>query len=288
MELYNAFRILGVFRYFLYSSGWQDTLIAALTVAFALIVMVVSYMLGGLNFAIIISKKKFGTDVREYGSGNAGMTNMHRTFGKKAGLIVLAGDAGKTFVSCLVGYLFLGRFGAFIAGLFCMLGHMFPIKYKFKGGKGVICVAVAVLMTDIGNPAVYFIPFLFIILFVIFAVIVLGTKYVSLGSVMCMLIYPVFLYSFEFLGYSAEEIVKNPAKAEVGYYVLIAFLMAAMVVFMHRQNIVRLWQGKESKFDLHMTDKKALYNKKENADCESASQETVPEAKKSKKSSKKK
>ena len=285
MVMYNTLRLLGVVRYFVYSSGWPDGVISAITIASVLVVMASSYILGGFNFAIILSKKKFGADVRDYGSGNAGMTNMRRTFGKKAGAAVLLGDMGKTVVACLIGYLFLGRFGAYIAGLFCMMGHMFPVKYKFKGGKGVVCVATAILMTDIGNPSVYFIPFLFIILLGIFIVIVLGTKYISLGSIMCMLIYPVFLYSFEFMGQSAEDIATNPNNLEVGFYILIAFLMTAMVVFMHRQNIVRLWRGEESKFDLHMSDKKALYNKEkeEEKDAEPVKAHAKNNSKKSKK-----
>lgn len=282
MVMYHTLRLLGVVRYFVYSSGWSAGVISAITVASVLIVMVASYLLGGLNFAIILSKKKFGTDVRGYGSGNAGMTNMHRTFGKKAGATVLLGDMGKTVVACLIGYLFLGRLGAYIAGLFCMLGHMFPVKYKFKGGKGVVCVATAILMTDIGNPAVYFVPFLFILLLGIFVVIVLGTKYISLGSIMCMLIYPVFLYSFEFMGQSAEEIALNLNNFEVGLYVLIAFLMTSMVIFMHRQNIVRLWHGEESKFDLHMSDKKALYNAQKDEEASDSEKSNTKKSKKKK------
>ena len=286
MLMYNTLRIYGVVRYFLWNSGLPDGAKSAITILSVAGIMAISYILGGFNFAIILSKKKFGTDVREYGSGNAGMTNMRRTFGKKAGTAVLLGDMGKTVIACLIGYLFLGRLGAYIAGLFCMMGHMFPAKYKFKGGKGVVCVATAILMTDIGNPSVYFIPFLFIILLGIFVVIVLGTKYISLGSIMCMLIYPVFLYSFEFMGEKAEDIATYQGNLDLGLYILIAFLMTAMVVFMHRQNIVRLWRGEESKFDLHMSDKKALYNEKK--DKETA--EDTPESSdnNSKKSKKKK
>ncbi len=259
MAVYNSIRILGVLRYFLWGSGLPDGVISALTVLSALVLIIVPYLLGGLNFAIIISKKKFGLDVRDFGSGNAGMTNMHRTFGKKAGIITLAGDAGKTFVSCLLGYLLLGKLGAYIAGLFCMLGHMFPIKYKFKGGKGVVCVAVVVLMTDIGNPQFFFIPFLFLVLFAIFAVIVLGTKYVSLGSVMCMGLYPIFLHSLETAQLSAEisnieQITMN--YSEMGFYVTISVVMAITVIFMHRENLKRLWSGQESKISFRSSGKK--------------------------------
>lgn len=259
MAIYNSIRILGVLRYFVWGSGLPDAVISAITILSAIVLVVVPYLLGGLNFAIIISKKKFGVDVRNFGSGNAGMTNMHRTFGKKAGIITLAGDAGKTFVSCLLGYLLLGKLGAYIAGLFCMLGHMFPIKYKFKGGKGVVCVAVAVLMTDIGNPMFAFIPLLFLVLLAIFIVIVLGTKYVSLASVMCMCLYPIFLHSLERVQMATELNSFEQLSAsytEIGFYVTIAFIMAATVVFMHRENLKRLFNGQESKLDLSSFKKK--------------------------------
>ncbi len=228
---------------------WLQYTLLGLCVA---VCMVVPYLLGELNFAIILSKKLFGVDVRDYGSGNGGTTNMLRTFGKKAAIVTLVGDMGKAVVSCLLGYLVFGRLGAFIAGLFCMLGHTMPIKYKFKGGKGVACAAAVILMTDLGN--IWWVPIVFLALLIIFAVIALGLKYVSLASVMCMLIYPVLLYEMEMLMASTSTVVVT----EFGLYVIIAFLMAALVVFMHRENIKRLLQGKESKLDL-FSKKKTLY-----------------------------
>jgi glycerol-3-phosphate acyltransferase PlsY len=250
--------ILGPLRYFLSNSSLPEGVQIAITALAFVVCMVVPYLLGQLNFAIIISKKKFGVDVRDYGSGNGGTTNMLRTFGKKSAIITLLGDMGKAIVSCLLGYLLLGRLGAFIAGLFCILGHTFPIKYKFRGGKGVACVAAVILMTDLGN--VWVVPFIFIILLILFAVIALGLKYVSLASVMCMLIYPLFLYEVEQLFIDA---IKRPdgtvfVNKEVGLYVVLAFLMAAIIVFMHRENIKRLWQGKESKLDLSKKSKPAF------------------------------
>ena len=95
------------------------------------------YLLGSLSSAVIVSRALFSDDVRSHGSGNAGMTNMFRTYGKKAGVLTLCGDVLKTVVATLLGYLWLGYIGAYLSGLFCMLGHMFPVFYKFRGGKGV-------------------------------------------------------------------------------------------------------------------------------------------------------
>lgn len=107
-----------------------------------LLIVAAAYLLGSLNFAIIVSKKLYGKDIRKYGSHNAGMTNMFRTFGKKAGFLTLAGDADKALVSVLLGRLLLGEDGAYLAGLFCILGHIAPAYYRFKGGKGVVVTAV--------------------------------------------------------------------------------------------------------------------------------------------------
>lgn len=250
---YNFFRIIGLVRYYsLPLLGDNEILYYVIFSLSVVACIIIPYFLGSLNFAIMISKKKYGVDIRDFGSGNAGMTNMCRTFGKKSGMITLGGDAGKAFISCLLGYLFIGRLGAFIAGLFCVLGHMFPLQYKFKGGKGVACAAVMILMTDLGSP-VYYIPIVFILLLACFIFIVLGTKYVSLASIMCILVYPLILNSFEMsymtlqaesggLGLSGIYIM------DYMFYVIISVILSILVVFMHRNNIKRLLHGEESKF----------------------------------------
>lgn len=206
----------------------SEGLRGALIIISALICIAVPYLLGSLNFAIIISKTRYKADIRSFGSGNAGATNMMRTFGKSAAGLTFLGDALKAFVSGLLGYAMLGQYGAYIAGLFCILGHMFPIYYRFKGGKGVVTAAISILMCN---------PFVFLILFALFVIIVALTKYISLGSVMCMLLYPVIL-----------DRIEKWFNGATGAYVIIAILMAALVIFMHRENIKRLWQGKENKF----------------------------------------
>lgn len=200
-----------------------------------LLCIVLPYLLGSLNFAIIISKLFYRDDIRKYGSGNAGTTNMLRTYGKLPAAATLLLDMSKGAVSVLLGLLILGTgvyteagytsvfSGTYIAGLFAILGHMFPCFYRFKGGKGVATTAVVVLCTN---------PFLFAILLLAFIIIVAGSKMISLGSVMCMLLYPVLM----------ARLAANQPQG-----ILISFLIAALVIFMHRSNIKRIWEGKESK-----------------------------------------
>jgi len=188
---------------------------------------IVAYLLGSLNFAIIISGKTYEQDIRNYGSKNAGMTNMMRIYGKKAAGLTLLGDALKAIVAGLVGYALLGQLGAYIAGCACVVGHMFPVFFKFKGGKGVVTAAMSIMMCN---------PFVFVIVLLLFIAIVAITKYISLGSVMCVLIYPFLLSAVDtwLLGGCP--------------YVLFALLISVLVIFKHRENIKRLRAGTESKF----------------------------------------
>ena len=196
---------------------------------------VLSYLLGSINFAIIISGKAYKQDIREFGSKNAGMTNMMRTYGKRAAGLTLLGDALKAVVAGFLGYALLGQLGAYIAGTACVVGHVFPVFFKFKGGKGVVTTAMTILMCN---------PYVFLVLFALFVVIVLSTRYISLGSVMCMLIYPFFLSAIDtWLAGGCP-------------YVLFALLISLLVIFKHKDNIIRLRQGTESKFSFKKSVKK--------------------------------
>ncbi len=191
-----------------------------------------SYLLGSLNFGLIISKYKYHEDIRIHGSGNAGMTNMLRTYGKAAAFFTLLGDAAKTVLSVLVvGRLCCGIWGGYVAGLFCIIGHVYPLYFGFRGGKGVITTAVMVLCL---NPLVALIDLL------IFAIVVLSTKYISLGSIICMMVYPLL----------QSRLVGNDMR------VIIAILIAAFVIFLHRGNIKRLREGTENKLQFHKKSKK--------------------------------
>ena len=196
---------------------------------------VLSYLLGSINFAIIISGKAYKQDIREFGSKNAGMTNMMRTYGKRAAGLTLLGDALKAVVAGFLGYALLGQLGAYVAGTACVVGHVFPVFFKFKGGKGVVTTAMTILMCN---------PYVFLVLFALFVVIVLSTRYISLGSVMCMLIYPFFLSAIDtWLAGGCP-------------YVLFALLISLLVIFKHKDNIIRLRQGTESKFSFKKSVKK--------------------------------
>lgn len=201
--------------------------ITLICLAFVAIILC-AYLLGSINFAIIISGRKYKDDIRSHGSKNAGMTNMMRTYGKKAAVFTLLGDAFKAFAACIIGYLVLGQLGAYAAGLFCMLGHVFPIYYGFKGGKGVVTAAATVLITD---------PPTFLILFALFAVMVLIWRYISLASITCMGLYPLVL-----------SFTSKIFAGKISPFILFTVLMAILIIGKHWTNIQRLREGTESKF----------------------------------------
>lgn len=183
--------------------------------------IIIPYLIGSVNFAMVISKVKYRNDIREYGSGNAGTTNMLRTYGKGAAVLTLFGDMAKAAVAVFLGAL-LWVDGACIAGLFCVVGHIFPCWFNFKGGKGIAPTAMVILLTS---------PPTFLVLLTIFVIIVVGTKYVSLGSVMCALLYPLLLSRF----------------GGVGINIIMSFMITILVVVMHRGNIKRILNKTESK-----------------------------------------
>ena len=208
-----------------------------------LITAIVPYLLCGVNTAIIVTKIKTGKDIRTMGRGNAGLTNTLRTQGKLAALFVLLGDVAKGVLSViLVGLAFKYLGGVdpraagsayewvlYAAGTSAILGHVFPIYYGFKGGKGVL-VTCSVLFAIDWLPA--------LILLAVFAIIVAISKYVSLGSIIAGSLYP-----FTVLLFSIME--KSPCFW--GNF-LFSGLMGLTIVFMHRQNIKRLRDHTEKKF----------------------------------------
>ena len=191
---------------------------------FHLICGVISYLLGSINCGVLISRV-YGKDIRSVGSGNAGATNMTRTFGKKAGALTFIGDFLKASVAMFICRLLMGIIGAYIGGIFCILGHAYPIYFKFKGGKGVVCIAAMGLFTN---------PIVLAIMLAVFAIILFGFKMVSLASIMTMIIYPMVLSNVE----------------GVGIRVIYAIFAAFLVVFLHRKNIVRIYNHTESKISL--------------------------------------
>jgi glycerol-3-phosphate acyltransferase PlsY len=240
------------------------------------LVAAAGYFLGSLNAGIIISKLIYHDDIRKYGSGNAGMTNMLRTYGKPAAAATFIGDGLKTVIAVLIGALILGTHnvdfliyegetystaaefalklrdlfgeetatvmlenvnaipnltfctgiaGMYIGGLASILGHAFPVYYNFKGGKSVTAAFFMVLCTN---------PLIALICLALFVIIVAWTKYISLGSIMAIIMYPLILNRID----------------GAGIHNLIAIVVMLLIIYWHRNNIKRIWDGTELKLNL--------------------------------------
>jgi glycerol-3-phosphate acyltransferase PlsY len=223
-----------LYSYICESLGVVNTTTGGILMIVSVLLCIASaYLIGSINPAIILSKKLYHEDIRSYGSGNAGATNTLRTYGTKMAILIFVLDLLKSAVAIILGSLILTlSMGGAISALFVVLGHMFPIYYKFKGGKGVACTAVCILMLS---------PISFVILLALFILIAALTRFVSLGSIMCAMLFPFLAYIFQ--------------GDDPGFIPLSALCIGAMVVFMHRENIKRLMAGKESKFSFKKTDK---------------------------------
>jgi len=188
-------------------------------------VALIGYLLGSVSFSVILTKLQFKTDVRDEGSGNAGATNVARVFGMKAGLFTLFCDILKTILPMFIGFVLLGDLGTAIAGIAAMLGHCFPVYFQFSGGKGVSVASAIAIFCDLR---------ICIISLIIFIIIVLITRYVSLGSIIAVTVLAINSMIF---GIGNEEI-------------FLLCYTAVMVIFMHRGNIKRLIKGEEPKFTI--------------------------------------
>ena len=211
----------------------------------------VAYLLGSINSAVLLSRLLYREDIREKGSGNAGLTNMLRVYGKKAALLTLFGDLFKTVLAVLIAGVFCGfsylkalSFSpmCWIAALFCVIGHIKPIYYRFRGGKGVLCAATAILVLS---------PPVFLVLILSFILLVWLTRYVSLGSITAAFLLPLSLQ-----GYMQAFIFTGD---EQGFYdagiMLFGVIFAAIVILCHRKNIGRLWRHEENKLSFGKKDK---------------------------------
>ena len=204
-----------------------------------ILIAIIAYLIGSINFSVILSKKMAGFDVRQKGSGNAGTTNMLRSVGKKAAAITLICDILKGVVSIgiaiLVGYLFNAQNKSIlvqIAAIAVVIGHTFPIFFGFKGGKGVATSLGVLIMTNwqIG-----------LICLAIAIIIMAITKMVSLGSCMAAIAFPL-------LTYFAANIFENAYTVKEGSsYFVYSIILAVIVLFNHRSNIKRIITGKENK-----------------------------------------
>ena len=202
---------------------------------FYVVTAIIAYLIGSVNFSVIISKKMAGFDVREKGSGNAGTTNMLRSVGKKAAAITLICDILKGVVAILIA-MFIGW--AFqvenksllvqIAGIAVVIGHTFPIFFGFKGGKG---VATSLGILIMSNWQIGLICLVFGVLLIVL------TRMVSLGSCAAAVLFPV-LTLF---------ITDNYIVSQGSGYFIYSIILAVIVLFNHRSNIKRILAGKENK-----------------------------------------
>lgn len=207
-----------------------------LTPVLLVLIAAAAYVLGSVNGSIIVSRYLFHSDVRTMGSGNAGLTNFYRNYGPKGIAGVLGIDIAKGALAALIGglvfplatgdqalkpeYVDIGRLFA----VFCLiLGHVFPVFYGFRGGKGILCGVSAVFIVDYNAG---------VIALVVFVLAFLLTRYVSLGSVLGTISVPVTLL----------------AKGFSGLCLILACLSVLLVIMKHGENIVRIIRHKEPRF----------------------------------------
>ncbi len=202
------------------------------------IIILLAYLIGSISPSIIISQLVKGVDIRTYGSGNAGMTNAMRLLGTKWGIIVALIDVAKGFcASWVIPHMLLDNSQLLImdeilirlsAGFSAVVGHIWTVFFRFKGGKGVLTMAGAglgVAPAPVG------------ICFGIFLIVLFTTRYVSLSSILAIVTFPFMVYILEWL--TAE-----PASL---YLKLFSFTLGVLIIYTHRANIVRLWKGEERK-----------------------------------------
>ncbi len=188
-----------------------------------LLCILLGYAFGCLPFAYMFGKLTKGIDIREYGSGNSGATNALRTLGVKIGVLVLVCDALKGVVAYIISYMiFKDNLLALYAGAGAVMGHNFPIQLGFRGGKGVATSLGVLLISDIQSG---------VIVFAIGIIIIAVTKYISLASVSCALLYLAIAY-FKF-GISETFLIYS--------------ILVVVLVYRHRANIKRLMSGTENK-----------------------------------------
>ena len=208
-----------------------------------IIIAIIAYLIGSINFSILISKKKAGYDIRQKGSGNAGTTNMLRNLGKKYAAITLICDVLKGVVAIGIAIIVGNILGdtnkallVLIAGVAVVIGHTFPIFFGFKGGKGVATSLGILLMTNwqLG------------LICLVFALVLMAlTRVVSMGSIAAAILYPVLTL---FVG-GGHYIVESTGLGN-GYFIY-SVILAIIVIFNHRENIKRILSGTENKISFN-------------------------------------
>ncbi len=187
----------------------------------------IGYLLGSLNWSIILSRAIYRSDIRRYGSGNAGMTNTLRTYGKSKAALVFVLDALKTVVAVLLANRLVGpQYGAMVGGAAALLGHVYPLYYHFKGGKGVVCGITLITLIDVRMAAAVLGTFL---------VVLAARRIISLASISGAVAFPLSALIFHW--------------GEWHYFVY-ALVVGGFVIWLHRENIKRLAKGTEAPIGL--------------------------------------
>ncbi len=197
-----------------------------------LLVIIIGYLLGSLNTSIIVGKI-YGTDIRKHGSGNAGMTNTLRTLGKTAAVLVIFGDILKGVLSYIIGNVIINSIpasitlsisgiGGMVGGIAAIAGHNWPVYFGFKGGKGILTSFSVVMMMDWK---------LGLILLGVFVIIVAITRYVSLGSIIACVAFP----------------IGAAIKGNSPIFIIFAAILSILAIARHNGNIKRLLNGTEHK-----------------------------------------
>ena len=220
----------------------------------AVVTALVSYLLGSISFSIIFTKLFDKKDIRTMGSGNAGATNVLRSVGKVPAILTFIGDFGKGVLAIVIGKMIfmtfsvyhtvpftIQQYGAYIAGFSSILGHIYPLYFKFKGGKGVLTTAAMMLLIDYR---------VFLILGIVFLIVFVSTRIVSLSSIIAAGGYPIatFIITY-FLDYKHNLGVPN-SDFTLNYVIiatLVTALIGGLVVIKHKENIKRILAGTEKK-----------------------------------------
>lgn len=189
------------------------------------IVVVAAYLLGNISAGKIVAKYIGHVDISKVGSGNAGTTNVLRTLGWIPSVLTLVGDVLKAIAAAAIGNAIAGEIGMFISGVGVIVGHIWPVFYKFKGGKGIAAAFGFIIFTD---------PLTALLLFVEQVLVIALTRYMSVASILSCIMYPVFTMIFNW---------------DNKLQVVVACIMGAMALFAHRSNIVRLINKNENRLD---------------------------------------
>ncbi len=218
-----------------------------------IISVLVSYLISSVNTSIIVTRIVMHKDIRTMGSGNAGFTNVLRCVGKVPATVTFIGDFLKGIISISIALcLMIGVDGdksdiyrgylMYIAGFFAVLGHSFPIYYKFKGGKGVVTTFAVMLMTDWRS---------LVTALVIFSIIFFSTKIISLCALINFSLYGFFAFGWRYFDYEGTtsflSFVPHPSMSFVVFSAVSAFLIGFLIIARHKDNIKRLMNGTEKK-----------------------------------------